>query len=490
MKTNFSDVNDLVTVKSSKQICMKGLSLESVNNFINADLYIGNLSIVIEESNIIAREELISVGLYDTQTLSLQVVSSFLTNTGHGQVINIFDTGSIQTFTLVNILIEQSILFSKSAQAISLSGCGFHINAQIQQSNLSSMHSDILYIRSLSTGGSIDQCMFFHGRKAIFFNFCYLQTKGDVTRKHINISNNTFDMSSYDTLIDYGFSISDRTHTFTIHNNLFKQRYFGSGQVFSFVSYGLSTHYANLTIDIYNNVFVGFENALSFLCTPEYVNICGNTFYNNSAVLSFRYWFCNFAHINFINNIVSYNNASGILSLIDLVNGNQEEDINFVITGNAFHNNTGTVLKTSTQLVVLKHNFFENPDALYNVQVIPGSHDSAPLNASLNYWGEVNAKEIARHIFDATYDDNLFNVVFRPYLGSRDLSDIQDEKDKFISLSGEIGGTLSEDVVLVQAKSPYLVTLSIQIEEQATLTLEPGVVLRFKESQGMTVFGK
>ena len=54
-------------------------------------------------------------------------------------------------------------------------------------------------------------------------------------------------------------------------------------------------------------------------------------------------------------------------------------------------------------------------------------------NASHNYWGTSNISEIARSIYDNEDDPELRTVTFRPYLGSINYSDVEDEGDASVT---------------------------------------------------------
>lgn len=53
----------------------------------------------------------------------------------------------------------------------------------------------------------------------------------------------------------------------------------------------------------------------------------------------------------------------------------------------------------------------------------------------------------------------------------------------------EIGGNIQEDTVLTLANSPYLVTSSISLFPDVTLTIEPGVVIKFQNYKQLTIGG-
>lgn len=88
----------------------------------------------------------------------------------------------------------------------------------------------------------------------------------------------------------------------------------------------------------------------------------------------------------------------------------------------------------------IQQNFFENENASYTIRSLSNSDSiSKFVNASLNYWGTTNLKEIAKTIYDVEYDDTLVDIIFRPYLGSKNTSDVQDKDVSFLT-GNEIGG--------------------------------------------------
>jgi hypothetical protein len=52
-----------------------------------------------------------------------------------------------------------------------------------------------------------------------------------------------------------------------------------------------------------------------------------------------------------------------------------------------------------------------------------------------------------------------------------------------------VSGTLSTNTTWTRAQSPFIVTSTIQIPAGITLTIEPGVVVRFEAAQGLQVSG-
>ncbi|XP_052768621.1 uncharacterized protein LOC128208938 isoform X1 [Mya arenaria] len=137
-------------------------------------------------------------------------------------------------------------------------------------------------------------------------------------------------------------------------------------------------------------------------------------------------------------------------------------------------------------------NFFENPNAKFNLKASAIASYAAKniiVNASLNFWGSDDPKEIENTLFDADYDGTLLDVIYRPYLGSKNISDIQNRVINFVS-GNRIGGLVEGNVTLLLTGSPYTVVSNIEVGVNDTLKIEAGVVLRFKSDIGIIVHGQ
>lgn len=56
--------------------------------------------------------------------------------------------------------------------------------------------------------------------------------------------------------------------------------------------------------------------------------------------------------------------------------------------------------------------------------------------------------------------------------------------------SSELGGNITEDTLLTTSKSPYIVTETVQVLENVTLKIEPGVIIKFDKDTGLNVGGE
>ncbi|CAG2196098.1 unnamed protein product [Mytilus edulis] len=161
-----------------------------------------------------------------------------------------------------------------------------------------------------------------------------------------------------------------------------------------------------------------------------------------------------------------------------------------LLLGNIFQNNLNTILLFRSPNMFIFHNIFENPNGTFNIKINSAAqYQNEIVNASLNFWGTTDVKEIGQKIYDKNYDDTLMDVLFRPYLGSRNFSDIQNEEPPFISSTGDVGGRVNGELTLTVDRSPYTVTANIEVGEFDTLTLDPGVTLLFNKDFGINVVG-
>ncbi|KAL5014474.1 hypothetical protein ScPMuIL_008744 [Solemya velum] len=172
-------------------------------------------------------------------------------------------------------------------------------------------------------------------------------------------------------------------------------------------------------------------------------------------------------------------------NLINLDYG--EEMIRF--EENRLFNNSGTMLTLKLVNVLVKYNFFDNPQATCNIKFDSTDFVGQTVNATLNYWGLGDFKSISRTIYDAAFNTQYADVVISLFLGSMNYSDIQTAVDSFLDTNGNIGGKVEGNVTLSIEGSPYLVINNIIVESEDVLIIEPGVILMFLQGINMQVEG-
>ena len=119
------------------------------------------------------------------------------------------------------------------------------------------------------------------------------------------------------------------------------------------------------------------------------------------------------------------------------------------------------------------------------------SSHSSTLQASLNFWGYDDEEKIKERIFDAEDDYEHTFVVFRPYISNAgDTIKGSEENTTFKALSKSfLGGRILSNVLLGKGKSPYTVVSDVTILPEASLSIDPGVVVHFMPGVGMLVLG-
>ena len=119
------------------------------------------------------------------------------------------------------------------------------------------------------------------------------------------------------------------------------------------------------------------------------------------------------------------------------------------------------------------------------------SSHSSTLQASLNFWGYDDEEKIKERIFDAEDDYEHTFVVFRPYISNvGDTIKGSEENTTFKALSKSfLGGRILSNVLLGKGKSPYTVVSDVTILPEASLSIDPGVVVHFMPGVGMLVLG-
>ena len=119
------------------------------------------------------------------------------------------------------------------------------------------------------------------------------------------------------------------------------------------------------------------------------------------------------------------------------------------------------------------------------------SSHSSTLQAALNFWGYDDEEKIKERIFHAEDEYEYAFAVFRPYISNAG-STIKgsEENTTFNALSKSfLGGRILSNVLLRKEKSPYTVVSDVTILPEASLSIDPGVVVHFMPGVGMLVLG-
>ncbi|KAL3847722.1 hypothetical protein ACJMK2_018618 [Sinanodonta woodiana] len=485
---NASENNETVksVLSSSSSLEVRETYASNSETFINVLSLNGDLNILIDSSRFNMKGHTLLIELNDTANINIQLWNSTFQSTT-SNVISITEKRPQTNLTQVNMDIQNSRLSCVSSTAISVSTCSVHFKFRTHRSIFSSWYDNV-YIYAQSSNIMATQNAFTAGQRSFSFQFCSRTFESVNVSRVIYIQNNTFTTSSRGVDISYyNWYTNDAVHTFNIQDNSFAQPGITDKQ--GFAVYGQNWYNTGNNYSIKDNSFYGYGTALNFNGKANELQISHNAFLNNSYVLMLNsrdYWI-GFANISV--NRIEHNKADGILEIQPSVS---DGNVRIHVINDTFNNNTGSVVTLSAPFILLRHNFFANPNASYNLRVIPDRGTSFAgtfINVSLNFWGTTDVNVIGKHIYDASYDASLPDVIFRPYLGSMNISNIQDEDAAFISPTGEIGGMVKGKISLSFDMSPYLVTSNIEIKEKGTLILHAGVTLIFKENLGISVLG-
>jgi parallel beta-helix repeat protein len=134
------------------------------------------------------------------------------------------------------------------------------------------------------------------------------------------------------------------------------------------------------------------------------------------------------------------------------------------LSGNRITNNeAGGILASGSTTVISQNNVHVNQSFDLRNQ-----GDGAPLTASSNWWGTIQVLPLLARVQG--------RVKFATVLDSA----YPDGKEITLNiLQGTLKGKIEDDAYLILANSPYVVSASVIIDGGATLTIQPGVELRF-----------
>jgi hypothetical protein len=439
--------------------------------------------------------------------LSLTMIRSVID--ANNEVILVSSTGggnSNPKMTLLEINVENTTMSSGSKNIIDINSCSTHVHGNLSSSVFIGNSQSVVFdinAKFINLSAAFNE---FKGvRKAIYVGSCGAPIEEYPSLHQLNILGNRFEMVS-----ETAIGIHGNVDNIEITNNTFvsNQKCFNpTSAMFDFKSLKITknifqdNHAADgvirlsqprsvkSTVEILQNTFEKNTGKVISFTSPNIkstVEILQNTFESNTGtVIS-----CMSPNIKSTVEILQNTFEKNTGTVISCMSPNIKSTVE--ILQNTFENNTGTVISFKSPNINIYKNFFDNENADYTLKVVPNTinYVGSIINASLNYWGTTDLNRISRQIYDHDYDESLLDVTFRPYLGSRNYSDIRNAENAFLSTSGEIGGSVNGEIKLTADDSPYLVASNIVVEEEDVLTLEGGVVLLFKEGHGIDVYGE
>jgi hypothetical protein len=393
--------------------------------------------------------------IYFEGNLSLTMIRSVID--ANNELILVSGTDGVNSnpnMTLLEINVENTTMKSGSKNIIDINSCSTHVHGNLSSSIFIGNGQSVVFdinVKFINLSAAFNE--FKGGGRAIYVGLCDAPIEEYPSLHRLNILGNRFEMVS-----ETAIGIHGNVDNIEITNNTFvsnKECFNPALAKFDFKSLKITK---NIFQD--NHAADGVIKLSQSRSGNSIVEILQNTFESNTGtVISFT--------------------SPNIKSTVEILQ-------------NTFENNTGTVISFMSPNINIYKNFFDNENADYTLKVVPDTNNYVGLiiNASLNYWGTTDLKRISRQIYDHDYDEALLDVTFRPYLGSRNYSDIRNAATSFLSTSGEIGGSVNGEIKLTADDSPYLVVSNIVVEEEDVLTLEGGVVLLFKEALGIDVYGE
>ena len=239
--------------------------------------------------------------------------------------------------------------------------------------------------------------------------------------------------------------------------------------------------------------------------SPSGATIRGNVFTNNSCLNSGVIEIQRISKdIAIVDNILKSNKGQFMVLLqCEYVVGVNTGMKNVTFLNNSLLNNVAVSSSSpSCQLKVsgftewrtffINFNRFSSQD--FSKELCVSAHassHSSTVQASLNVWGYDDEEKIKERIYNAEDNYEQTFVVFRPYISNaRNTIKGSQENATFNALSKSfLGGRILSNVLLRKEKSPYTVVSDVTILPEASLSIDPGVVVHFMPGVGMLVLG-
>lgn len=166
------------------------------------------------------------------------------------------------------------------------------------------------------------------------------------------------------------------------------------------------------------------------------------------------------------------------------------------IQNNAFYDYTDYAIKNEacyneSKLVVSYNSFL----TINQTALALEPNTSSKMEAVWNYFGTGNNNTIDQMIYDRNDDLACRNIItYEPFLAVPDKNTPiieappATERPAVEYTESELGGIILEDRILTREHSPYIMLERVQVGEEATLTIEPGVVI-CGEQKDLQIFG-
>ncbi|KAI8515001.1 hypothetical protein Bbelb_075920 [Branchiostoma belcheri] len=140
---------------------------------------------------------------------------------------------------------------------------------------------------------------------------------------------------------------------------------------------------------------------------------------------------------------------------------------------------------------LLRYNRFHNEELRLELFVdVPAVSVDSEIDARLNWWGTPEEHLLMERIFDFEDWNDRALVEYFPFLSSpADDAVVIDTMARYRGDDTILGGRLLDHSTLTRDRSPYYVSSDLTVMHNVTLSIEPGVELRFAPRVGLLVLG-
>ncbi|XP_052277927.1 uncharacterized protein LOC127876624 [Dreissena polymorpha] len=490
LNTNISGAVAAIDIRSSSSVYIHNCTAYdgAMQSLIKADKPKHNVSVHISNCIVSVDANVIEIVVNDSQSIDVNIENSTMTS-NRNYIVSVTDGSSNRSPKLVRV----SVLGSHSyggVGVLNIRGCFFRTELTIVDSEFAATrYGTLVSLANPSMKTEAHRNKFGDSRRDFYLEFCKPLTDVMNNSTTFNMVNNIFKSQS-DGEVFYMYDYSGATeHTFNFTNNSMVYMQPTARQFLFITSYGNSEKH---TLNFISNTLVNSSKTLLEIHHRfRQITLKWNKFINNSACLLYSAP----PHTDkFLGFEIDRNEFQGNTHIdgIIVISTEQFQNGTVSLTNNDFINNMGTSFSFKTSNVSIKYNYFENPEALYNLKVnkfVTLTNVRTDINASFNYWGTTDPRDIENKLYDKSYDETLLDILYRPYLGSRNISDFRNEEINFVN-GNEIGGNVNGDVTLHSDKGPYVVVSNIVVGENDTLTIQEGVEIRVMADIGFTVLVK
>ncbi|XP_048249483.1 uncharacterized protein LOC124117067 [Haliotis rufescens] len=368
-----------------------------------------------------------------------------------------------------NVRIHSSKLYS-SSKGFVMRSCKSNITISAYDSVIESgYNSDSFDIDGGVMNITFRRVSVIGNRAASSFRTC-IRNRPNVAPGVIDIQDSLFDIRSAD-ILDFGGTYYQYT---TPHDVLLINNTFRTQKQYDGVNVYVWSNTLPWSLGIHGNTFenCGLKMEGSIFNT----SIDGNTFVNGKSPLDINLQTPNDGSTRISTNLFQ----GGLITL-----KSERDRERFYVVENTFNSST-IVLKSPN--VTLNENTF-HADQEFNIKFEGDGYAGREINSTYNYWGTTDAKDIARRVFDSSYDTSLPTIKLVPFYGFPNLTNPQSPVHSFISADGTIGGSIGGTVTLAPEDSPYTVADNIMVGKLETLIVEAGVTLQFQKGFGIFVEG-